>query len=64
MSNNAPNTDNAPYKEMYLHLFRAAERAVRILDAAQEFSKDTVAVREILIQAQQQCEEMYLDAEE
>lgn len=35
------------YKEMYLHLMRETEKAVRIM-----------------IQAQQECEEMYLSAPE
>ena len=37
----------ADYKEMYLSMVRASEKAVRIL-----------------IDAQQRCEELYLDAEE
>ena len=37
----------ANYKEMYLHLLRAVEKADRIL-----------------VQAQQDCEEMYLSASE
>ena len=43
------------YKEMYLTMVRASERALRQLDAA----------REELIRAQQYCEERYLsDGEE
>ncbi len=37
----------ADYKEMYLSMVRASEKAVRIL-----------------IEAQQKCEELYLEAEE
>ncbi len=37
----------ADYKEMYLSMVRASEKAVRVL-----------------IEAQQRCEEMYLEAEE
>lgn len=43
------------YKEMYLAMVRASEKALRQMDAA----------REELIRAQQHCEELYLsDGEE
>ena len=43
------------YKEMYLTMVRASEKALRQMDAA----------REELIRAQQYCEELYLsDGEE
>ena len=43
------------YKEMYLAMVRASEKALRQMDAA----------REELIRAQQYCEELYLsDGEE
>ena len=42
------------YKEMYLAMVRATEKALRHMDAA----------REELIRAQQYCEELYLSEEE
>ena len=46
MENNIlyPELDDADYKEMYLTMMRASEKAIRIL-----------------IEAQQKCEEMYLN---
>ena len=42
------------YKEMYLHLMGQCERARELIEEANQ----------IIIAAQQQCEEMYLNAEE
>ena len=42
------------YKEMYLIMMRASEKALRHMEAASE----------VLIEAQQRCEELYLDAQE
>ena len=46
MENNIlhPELDDADYKEMYLTMMRASEKAIRIL-----------------IEAQQKCEELYLE---
>ena len=50
----------ADYKEMYLIMVRAAEKALQIIEAGGE-PKDA-AVH--LIRAQQICEDMYVNAEE
>ena len=42
------------YKEMYLTMMRASEKALRQMEEASQ----------ILIAAQQKCEELYLDGEE
>ena len=42
------------YKEMYLTMVRASEKALRRMEEASQ----------ILIAAQQKCEELYLDGEE
>ena len=46
------------YKEMYLHLFNAVTDAIECLPLRPD------AVRELLIETQQECEEMYTEAEE
>lgn len=46
------------YKEMYLHLFNAVTDAIECLPLRPD------AVRELLIETQRECEEMYIEAEE
>jgi len=48
------------YKEMYLIMVRAAEKAIRMIEAGD--SAKMAAIH--LIRAQQLCEEMYISAEE
>ena len=47
------------YKKMYFHLFNAVTDALAALEQ-QNFG----AAAELLVQAQQACEEIYLDAED
>ena len=44
----------ADYKEMYLTLFRATEQALRRMEEAER----------LLTEAQNRCEELYMDADE
>ena len=46
------------YQRMYLHLFRAVTRAVDCLQRS-----DSARASDILIKAQQETEEMYIDSE-
>ena len=47
------------YRKMYTHLFNA------VTDALEEMERQNFgAARQLLVQAQQDCEELYLDAEE
>ncbi len=47
------------FKKMYLHLFNRVTDALRALEAG-----DPAQARAFLIAAQQDCEELYLDADE
>ena len=47
------------FKKMYLHLFNRVTDALRALEDG-----DPAAARALLIAAQQECEELYLDGEE
>ena len=47
------------YQKMYTHLFNAVTDSLEAMDA-QNFGQ----ARELLIAAQQRCEEIYMDAEE
>ena len=44
------------YKEMYLTMCRASENALKLMDKC-----DILAAKEVLITAQQQTEEMYIE---
>ena len=47
------------YRKMYYHLFNA------VTDALAALEKQNIGqARELLVEAQQQCEEIYLDEEE
>lgn len=46
------------YEKMYLKLFNAVTDAIRLMPEEQSVA------REILIKAQQDCEELYIEAEE
>ena len=46
------------YKKLYFHLFNAATDAIESIT-----NGDSFAARDILIRAQQETEEMYLDGE-
>jgi hypothetical protein len=47
------------FKTMYLHLFNRVTDALRALEAG-----DPAQTRALLIAAQQDCEELYLNADE
>lgn len=47
------------YQKMYTYLFNAVTDSLEAMDA-QNFGQ----ARELLIEAQQRCEEIYMDAEE
>ena len=47
------------YKEMYYHLFNAVTDAIDALTKG-----NTMQARWILVKAQQDCEEIYLESEE
>ena len=49
---------NCDYKKMYLHLFNAVTDAIECLPLRPE------AVKDLLVQTQQECEEMYIEADE
>lgn len=52
------------YKEMYLMMFRAAEKARRIL-TEEEFTRNNAQkVVQILAMAQMECEVLYMEAVE
>ena len=46
------------YRKMYLTLFDAVERTLEILDAPEQ---DTALAKDLLIAAQQTCEDIYVD---
>ena len=50
------------YKEMYLTMFRAAGRAIGVIDAAPVFNEDMIMAKAILAEAQCKCEDMYIGA--
>ena len=50
---------NAPYQKMYVTLFKAVTAALYMMED-NEFMK----ARAVLIRAQQQTEELYIDAEQ
>lgn len=50
---------NAPYQKMYVTLFKAVAAALYMMED-NEFMK----ARAVLIRAQQQTEELYIDAEQ
>lgn len=54
---NEPGSE-APYREMYLRLFRAAAKAIELLDRGKGME-----ARALLIRAQQETEELYIEGE-
>ena len=46
------------YKKMYLYLFN------KVTDALELLPEESKKAAELLVEAQQHCEEMYMDAEE
>lgn len=49
------------YRKMYLTLFDAVERTLEVLDAPEQ---DTALAKDLLIAAQQTCEDIYVDTAE
>lgn len=49
------------YRKMYLTLFDAVERTLEVLDAPEQ---DTALGKDLLIAAQQTCEDIYVDTAE
>lgn len=49
------------YRKMYLTLFDAVERTLEVLDAPEQ---DTALAKDLLIAAQQTCEDLYVDTAE
>ncbi len=56
------------YREMYLTMMRASEKALRQAEESArllaEALRQTEEASRLLVEAQQQCEELYLAAEE
>ena len=50
---------NAPYQKMYVTLFKAVTAALYMME-----DNEFVKARAVLIRAQQQTEELYIDAEQ
>ena len=46
------------YRKIYLTLFDAVERTLEVLDAPEQ---DTALTKDLLIAAQQTCEDIYVD---
>ena len=46
------------YRKMYVTLFDAVERTLEVLDAPEQ---DTALAKDLLIAAQQTCEDIYVD---
>lgn len=52
-------TPNAPYQKMYVTLFKAVTAALYMME-----DNEFMMARAVLIRAQQQTEELYIDAEQ
>lgn len=52
-------TPNAPYQKMYVTLFKAITASLDMME-----NGEFMNARAVLIQAQQQTEELYIDAEQ
>lgn len=53
----------ADYRRMYLRLYDAVERALEVMESNPDAKQAVLLGKALLINAQQECEDIYVDTE-